>query len=240
MKVLVISHNVFCQTTNMGKTLSAYFSGWNRGDIAQMYVHSEVPSDDICANYYRITDKDAIKSIITRKSGTVFNGCTEQHKSNEAGDTRISRALYKKGKSRTPFIYLVRNLWWRFGAWKTEKLLQWVDDFNPDIVFLASGDYAFIYRIALDLAKHRDIPLVVSCMDDYYFYNRNENRFLGKAVHRAFMKQVRKTMDYASCLFPICEKMSEDYGKLFGKPCYTLHTPASIFERLNIKEASRS
>jgi hypothetical protein len=56
----------------MGKTLSSYFDGWDVNEIAQLYVHSEVPTSDACHNYYRITDKEMIKSVFTRKSGTAF------------------------------------------------------------------------------------------------------------------------------------------------------------------------
>ena len=231
MRVLIVSHNVLGQATNMGKTVSAYFDGWNVDDIAQIYVHSGVPTDKICDNYYRITDKEAIKSIVTRRCGTVYkdifkNGALAEEKPN----SQITDSLYQKARARTPLIYLSRNLWWGLSAWKSKKLLNWVDEFSPDAVFFASGDYAFTYKIALDIAKYKKIPLVVSCMDDYYFHNKNEGRFLGKAVYKSYMKQVRKTMEYASCLFTICDKMTVEYTKLFGKPCYTLHTPTAIEE----------
>ena len=162
MKVLVISHNVFCKTTNMGKTLMAYFKGWNSDDIAQLYVHSEIPTDDICKNYYRMTDKEIIKSIITRKSGTVFTESDiNKDLSDSRTDTGTTAQLYQKARARTPFIYFARNLWWSLGAWKTKKLLKWVDEFSPDVIFLASGDYSFIYDIALKLAKRKNIPLAV-------------------------------------------------------------------------------
>ena len=138
MKLLVISHNVFCQTSNMGKTLSAYFNVWNKDDIAQLYIHSEMPSENICANYYRITDKDIIKSIITRKSGTVFNAsnsCSAGTK--EQSESKVITKLYQKGKSRTPIVYFLRNFLWRIGVWKTDKLLRWIDEFSPDAIFLA-------------------------------------------------------------------------------------------------------
>ena len=233
MKILVISHNVFSKTSNMGKTLASYFGGVDSSNIAQFYIHSEIPTDDMCKNYYRITDKEAIKSIITRKSGSILGESDidiEAHHSRT--DTGNTAKLYQKARKRSPLIYFARNLWWNMGAWKTKKLLSWVDDFDPDIVFFASGDYAFMYKIALGIAQYKNIPLVISCMDDYYFYNKNESRFGGKLVHKMFMKQVRKTMEYASCIYPICEKMGREYGELFNKPYHTLCTPSSLSQPL--------
>lgn len=212
----------------------SYFKDWSANDLAQLYVHSEVPTDTICKNYYRITDKEMIKSVFTRKSGAVLKEADiREGLSDSRTDSGNTARLYQKARKRTPFIYFARNMWWKLGKWKTKKLLNWVDDFNPDVIFLASGDYSFIYDIALKLAKYKKIPLVVSCMDDYYFHNKNENKLLGKMVHRSFMKQVKRTIDYATCIFPICEKMGKDYGKLFNKPYHTLPTPSTLNKPLD-------
>ncbi len=239
MKILVVSHNVFSKTYNMGKTMTSYFENADGVELAQFYIHSEVPVDPVCKNYYRITDKEAIKSIITRKSGRIFGEADiKTDISDSRTDTGNTAKLYQKARKRSPLVYFARNLWWSMGKWKTKKLLSWVDNFNPDAVFFASGDYAFMYKIALKIAQYKNIPLAVSCMDDYYFYNKNADTFGGKFIHRRFMKQVKKTMDYASCLFPICEKMGREYGEYFGKPYYTLCTPSSISAPLSFEKSN--
>lgn len=240
MKILVVSHNVFSKDGNMGKTLSSYFSAFKPENIAQFYIHCEVPTTDICQNYYRITDKEAIKSIITRKSGRIFDQKDIQsNRITSRIDQGNDAKIYQKSRRRTPFIYFVRNLWWSLGCWNTKKYKEWVDKLDPDVVFLASGDYSFIYKIALKTAKQRKIPLVVSCMDDYYFNNKNRDKFGGKFVHRLFMNQVRKTISYCSCIFSICEKMAEDYERLFNKKSYVLHTPASFGKPLEGERENR-
>lgn len=239
MRVLVVSHNVFCKTSSMGKTLMSYFKGWNAEDIAQLYIHSEIPTEDMCVNYFRITDQDMIKSIFTRSSGTIFGRGDINHQAiHSRTDAGTVAALYQKGKRRTPFVYFARNLWWALGSWNTKKLRAWLDDFNPDILFLASGDYKFIYKLGLKIAQYKRIPLVISCMDDYYFFNKNSEKFGGKLIHRSLMKQVKRTMQYASCIYPICEKMGKDYGAFFKKPYYTLCTPSMIAEPLTYEKTN--
>lgn len=223
----------------MGKTLSSYFEGWDTKDIAQLYVHSEVPTSDACHNYYRITDKEMIKSIFTRKTGTIF---TEEHiqrdRKEARTDTGTTAKLYQRARKRTPFTYFCRNLWWKMGKWNTKKLNDWVDDFDPDVIFLAWSDYHFIYDITLKIAKRKNIPLVISCMDDHYFYNRNEKKLGGKIEHKRFRKWVDKAMEYASCIYPICEKMGKDYSKHFNKPYHTLCTPSTISEPLSYEKTN--
>ena len=165
--ILVISHNVFSKTSNMGKTLTAYFGAFDEVKISQFYIHSEIPTDDsVCKDYYRVTDKEIIKSIFSRKSGKVFKEKDIVKSASELRtDTGLTAAIYQKSRSRTPLIYLARNFLWRIGKWNTKKLNEWIDTVNPDAIFLASGDYSFIYRIALKIAEKRNIPLFVSCMD---------------------------------------------------------------------------
>ena len=240
MRVLVVSHNVFSVTESMGKTISGYFEGWNVDDLAQFYIHSEVPTSDICENYFRITDKEALKSIFTRKGGRVFGkGDIDSGRATSRTDDGLTAQIYQFGRKRSPLIYLARNVVWRLSAWKSKKLLKWVDEFAPDAVFFASGDYSFMYRIALDIAKYRKIPLYVSCMDDYYLNNTNKDSMLGRMAHRLFMRQVKRTMEYAEALFVICDKMADDYSKLFSKPCHVLHTPASFAAPLQEEKKAR-
>lgn len=237
MRVLVVSHTVFSKNENMGKTLSSYFAAFNSDELAQLYIHSQVPTSSICRQYFRITDKDALKSIFGFKIGKIFkeDDIREDLKDSRT-DSGITASIYQKARKRTPLIYIARNLWWKLGKWNNKKLNSWIDTFNPDCVFLASGDYSFIYDIAYTIANKRNIPLVVSCMDDHYFYNVNQNFVLGKLQHKWFMKVVRRTMDYASVVFCICRKMSNDYSKLFGKDCITIHTASSIIKPLNIEK----
>ena len=224
----------------MGKTLASYFFNQNDLEISQLYFHSEIPTTTLCSNYYRITDPEVARSIFTRKSGKIFtkNDIVEASTSPRT-DTGTIGKIYQSARKRTPLVYLIRNTWWNLGKWKTKELYGWLDKMAPDAVFFASGDYSFAYKVALHIAKKRNIPLFVSCMDDYYFWNKNGGSLLGRIVHKAFMKQVRKTMSYASGIFTICEKMTADYSALFAKPCYTIHTSSSISEKL-VEEKSNA
>lgn len=229
MKILVVSHNVFSDTESMGKTLSAYFSGIKGEDLAQFYIHSQVPTIANCHNYYRITDKEAIKSIFGLKVGTVYSvDDIDTSRLDARTDEGITGKVYQMARKRTPIIYTMRNIWWKLAHWNNKRFKQWIDEFQPDCVFFAAGDYKFMYDIARRISVSQRIPLFMVFMDDFFLYNKNEKLFLGRIQHRAFMKSAYKAISCASKLFCICDKMSEDYSKLFGKECITIHTPTMI------------
>lgn len=221
MKILIISHNCLSPATNMGKTLMSYFSGFDSAELAQLYLHRSLPDDAaLCRNYYRFHDIDALKSCLLPGS---FGGRVEVTAEKQPG--RLA-PLYRYGERRTPLVYILRDLLWRFARWETKALWEWVEEFSPDVIFFASGDYGFSYRIARRVAQRTGKPLVVSCVDDHYLYNRNENSLAGRLVHRQFLKTVGLTMDRADLILTICDSLCKEYQRLFRKPCRVLHTAA--------------
>ena len=65
--ILVISHNSFNDINNMGQTLSRLFKYYPKRNISQLYFHSDPCDKTICDNYFRITDKDLLNTIIKIK-----------------------------------------------------------------------------------------------------------------------------------------------------------------------------
>ena len=226
MNILVISHNVFSRTSAMGKTLSSYFERFPTDSIAQFYIHSEVPvRDDVCVRYFRFTDTDALKARLPWKEyGTVFDRADIQNgRRFSRTDSGLKARLYQRGRRRTAMIYFLRNLIWKSAFWKTEKYQKWVSDFRPDIVFFASGDYAFMYEIARYTADLANCPLVVSCMDDYYL-KKGEQNWLSNLARASFMRDVCRTMKRADLLVCMCDEMSRAYAHMFHVEAHTLYT----------------
>ena len=219
IKVLVISHNCFSNSSNMGITLSSYFDCFSSDNIAQLFFHEEIPNVVTAKTYFRFTDTDALKSIFIRgQFGKAIIPNINLDDSTAIGEKLSS--LYNYGRKRTPIIYILRNLIWRLSSWYSKKLKDWLISFNPDVIFFASGDYSFSYRIALKISKFLSKPLVVSCMDDYYIYNRNQRQLFGKICFNAFLKSVRKVVGYSSGIVCLNKKMAFEYRRLFSKPTF--------------------
>ena len=66
-RILVVSHTVFSSTGNMGKTMMDMLSCVPSDHLAQLYFHSEVPTQRVCERYFRITDKDMLYSVCKGK-----------------------------------------------------------------------------------------------------------------------------------------------------------------------------
>lgn len=222
----------------MGKTLLNYFAGFESSEIAQFYIQSEIPeSKEFCSRYYRFTDIDALKSIfMLKKYGRVFD--VKKDITVETGAKKIKTSK-KMFLNRSAAVYFARNIIWRFSHWFTKDLRKWLIEFNPDIIFFSSGDYAFMYNIACKIARYLKRPLVISCMDDYYVYSVNGKTLLGKIEHKLYMGAVKRAMKQASAIVPICESMANIYSKMFNRPTFVMHTPAPTV-KLNFNKDARN
>lgn len=229
MKVLVISHNAIGPSTNVGITLKNVFRDFGAENVAELFIRDEEPTDtEVCENYFRITDKEVMKGVFSRKSlGRAFGKDGVEKIKAAASDKREAGTIEKiRTMHRNAWLDMGRELYWSISPWYSKNLRQWLKKMNPDIIYFAAGDYAFSYKIALKIAKELNIPLIVACYDDFFFYVKDGNSLMGKIRHFYYMQNVKKTMAYSSKLITICEPMAEDYRRLFGKECMVLYTPA--------------
>ena len=64
-RVLVVSHNVFSASGNMGKTMMHMLAGISPDNLAQLYFHQEIPTRSCCLRYFRITDSNVLHALFT-------------------------------------------------------------------------------------------------------------------------------------------------------------------------------
>ena len=228
-RTLIVSHTVAGGSTSLGKTLGTYFSEQERESLAQVYFHSEVPGAPLCSTWFRFTDPDALKSIVQRRRrGTVFTEQDAEPERPDTADTGSLSGVYNYGRKRSPLIFMARDGLWRLSGWKHSGMLEWARAFRPEVIFFASGDYAFPYRVVQYLAEQLKIPYVVCCFDDFYLFNKDGESLLGRLRQRRYMRTVRKTMDGAARILTVNDAMAEAYGALFGRKCGVVYTAADI------------
>ncbi len=227
MKILIVSHNVISNSQNMGKTLKSYFSDFSNTEVFQFYIHPQIPTDtSVCKNYYRFTDIDALCSIFRfKKRGTVYNEANiDVHNDNLYEKSVIVDMAYKKGGTVSPFKHIVRECVWKMGYWFTSDLKKWIDDISPDVVFFASGNYSFMYDVVLKISDYLNVPIIMSCYDDYYIYDENEGKLFSGLVHKRLLKKAKQVFQKSIFATTVCEEMAISYEKKFNIPCKVLYT----------------
>lgn len=221
-KVLIISHNIYEKTNNIGKTLISLFDGWPKEKLCQIYLRNEAPSFKYCDSYFRITDREIVKSYLKGKKvvGTSFDkNCnidnfTENSSSND-------QKMYNLGNKRIPIISFIRDFVWRKASWNNEKLENWLLSNKPEVILFVPNDYKLIYPIAEYASKFLNIPIVPYYMDDAFYYGAFVSPI--DYIRRvAIRKKATNIIKKANTILTIGPKMSKKYREIFKKPCIEL------------------
>ena len=67
MNVLIIGHNPFNKELPNGRTLLELFSGFEKSQLAEIFLHPDAPNFEVCNRYYRIVDSEVLKGAIRFK-----------------------------------------------------------------------------------------------------------------------------------------------------------------------------
>lgn len=223
--LLVISNNSLSNNNSNGRTLAGFLHGWDKNNIAQIYVTGETPQSEVCDNFFRITDKDVIKGFLHRNNigGRVKN-------SPSADMTKPSGKKIKK----TVFTISARDMIWNTGIWFGKKLKNWLDEFNPQLILFFAGESTFTFNIALKLSKAYNLPIVLYNSEGYYFKDRNYLKDSGASAlmyplfHKKYVKTFNRFMKNVSSAVYINGKLENDYNKFFDVPSEVIYTSTGI------------
>jgi len=229
-RVLVISNNCFSSSNSNGRTLGNFFMNWDSDCLAQLYIQAELPNSNVCKSFYRVTDYEILNAVLKfRSCGKVIK---ETEINLDSNNTRTDKGLEKKINSskekKKPFMYILRNLLWYTNKWKTMKLINWIDNFQPEILLFQAGDSVFMYDIARKLSIEYKIPLIIYNSEDYYLKDRKSFSPLFHIQRTMLKKSFRKLMDKAKYVVYLCDLLKYDFDKIFKTPGETMMTASSL------------
>ena len=228
-KVLVLSVNAFRSGSSNGRVLSKYFGNWPQDRIAQFYTFSEYPDIPLCNNYFRVTDKEVLKSILTfSQQGNIIPLRKEE-------DNPSATHPYKRKLRRNALTLLIQDLVWNLGFWRGSRFKTWVKEFNPEIIVVFATGSSFMNKIAMYVSKWLKIPYVLYNTEDYYF--KEYNVFYGKNWKCLFplykyesKKAFNKLMLGSSHEIYINEYLERLYGEHFKRNGTVLYQSSDLYE----------
>lgn len=230
-RILVLSNACFSDSDSNGRTLAKLFQGFNKVNLAQLFVYGN-PDFTVCDRYYKVTDRDALQSLLEwKETGGVVESLTML--SSEAVLTTNTSA---KRVRKTPLSMLLREFAWLVGRWNGSGLKQWIDSFNPEAVFVSLGDNIFLSRLAIQVAKKYNIPVYAYSTEDYCFKNYNyltKRPSLFYKIFNLWMNRAFKKLEkYVKLGIFNTPMLADAYSKKFKYPCTCVFSPSDIdFEK---------
>ena len=215
------------------RAFDAYFHFWEKENLAQIFSNTKKPCKGHCGILYQITDQRMLKRWFNKKveTGSIYNydalDDAWQDNDLELNDKTAEKA-YKIGRMHTSLTHLLRGILWRKKFWCTEKLNNWLDEFNPECVFLSFSDDFFINQIALYVAKRYDIPIVSSTGDDYYFNTHFSLSPFYYIYKYSYRRLIRKVFAHRGSAIYISDKIRDKYNTEFGLDGETVYLNSEI------------
>ena len=226
MKILIISYESWRDTNNGGNVLSNIFCAFPEADIAQIYCSGELPQNNICQNYYQISES----MLLTRRKGRHL-----EERNYGEDDTAQTVVIENKVKSRIPDLFrqaslLAREFLWSVTAWKTKDLEVFVQGFRPDIIFAPCYSYAHVSKLALYVKQIVRCPMISYISDDNYSlkkFNISLSFFANRLITR---KWIRRLFAESSLIYTMTDMQKTEYEAIFGRPMKVLCKSASFEE----------
>lgn len=242
-RVLIIGTIPYNKNTS-SRAFDAYFHNWEKANIRQVFSNTKTPVKGHCGSLYQITDYRLLKRRFGRikEVGVIFHDeeLPNDWENNdlEVGSSFISQ-LYKIGSKDTPLKYLLRKYVWRKKYWDTKQFEDWLDEFNPECVFLAFSDDFFIPDIALFVSERFNIPIMSCIGDDYYFndkFSLSPFYYIYRSKYKAL---IRKVFAHKGSAIYIGDKIRDKYNKEFGLNGETVYLTSDI-ERHSFRTINKS
>lgn len=218
-KVIIVMTTPY-STNNSSRSLDSYFHYWEKDRVRQIFSRNWKPQKGHCGELYQIKDSDLLKKWLHRPAdvGTIYeyDDLAEPGVNQEINDSDFSAQGYKLGRSHTPMIELLRGKLWRKKYWCNEKLVQWLDDYKPELIFYNFTNNLFLQKIVLFIADRYNIPIVTAVGDDYYF---NDKKSFSPAYHlfrRKYKKLTEEVFSKKGSAVYSCNKIRDKYNERFN------------------------
>ena len=229
-RLLIISNSVLSYTRGNGKTILSFFDSIPKDNVRQLYFSGEAPGVS-GYNYYQLSDNDIIHGLISKaKRGEIHKNVTT--------DCEISTFAYRPARIKTPFFRLVRELLWH-RKWKSPKLIEWLNEFQPTSIFFVAGDSLFAYEITEYITNLYHSRLSVFITDDYVMPRVNES-IVSAFRRKLIIRKMGKSIKQADVFFTISEPMRQEYMKLFGKDSVKIVNMTESLEKKDSTDGSEN
>jgi glycosyltransferase involved in cell wall biosynthesis len=231
-KVLILGL-VFGEDTGSGITMTNLFRDWPKENIRIATSNLGYAKKETGYRCYFIGDDERISLFKFRgffkKQGSkefikdMGNQSVDLNKA-PSDDKRQNRFIKKSIFQLIDFLGL-RPIYYRTHV--SSKFLSWVKSFEPDIIYTHAGSLELI-RLALEIRTKSNAKIAVHVNDDY-LSTIGRNSLLAFYWKNVVNKEFRKLISHKDTIcLSICQKMSEEYYKRFGKSFIPFHNPVDV------------
>lgn len=211
MRVLVISKVSWRNDLSGGYVMSNMFSDFD-AEFAMIYCSDIDPNNNICKRYYQVTDKMMVNHIL--HGGKIGRRIDYQ----DYPSYPYKEGCYDSKKSFIPgnVLRMMRELVWKFARWDKRDLIQFIDDFSPDIIYAPCQGAHYMIRLVKFVAEYTNAPVVSYISDDFYTNNQYSFSPVFWINHFILRRNVRDIFKHYSLCYTMTDEQKNQCERDFG------------------------
>ncbi len=239
MKILLLISETWNDKKHPNNNMTNWFSDFPDVEIYTVSGGPGLPENKCCKNYFQVSDNMMAKSLLFgKRAGKIIR--YDDFPSGGEEQTKAENFVYKNRKKFSfPLMRLIRSVIWRFGRYDKRALREFVEDFNPDIIFTQRMGSVKMCRMEKLVCSFTDAPIIAYTGDNEYSYAQI-NFFPSHWIHRAWTRAwIRKMAKKYSIYYSMSSSQMQDYAKRFNVETKFL-VKCGEFEEENIHNQTNS
>lgn len=214
MRILVISNTPWSNDNSFGNSFSNIFNGIPNLEFANISLRKVNSLDSIVSSCFEISENSLIKNLKNSSSPSGKKiSVDELSPSDSSPNDEIKQ--FARRKRWIPFFW-IRDMIWKMGRWKSQELLNFIDEFRPDLIFQPIYYSSYINDIACFVKKYTGVPMIGYISDDNYTlkqFSLSPLYWIDRLYKR---RKVRKTFNNCETVYVISETQRREYAEIFG------------------------
>jgi len=218
-RVLILYNSKINAEDQHAYSLRSWFSNWPRDSLAQVYSGGESNDSGFCGQSYKLSNAD-------RRLGNLFFFL----KSSPIGAVSKSVITLREGDAGSPKInflskckIFIGRSFLALGIWElifrpklSPNLIEWIQDFKPDIIYCQGYNLTFTWLPVL-IQKKFKIPICFQTGDDW-FSSLYSGNFLSCLIRPIVNRGVKRLLTSASVRIANGDHMAEQYEMRYSLP----------------------
>ena len=227
MKVLVVTNVLWRNDNGVGNSYSNIFAGMDNVEFANVCCQEGVSQNNVSKKCFQISESSLISNL---RNKTIPSG----HEEVLGGDGKSgggNRLFTIIKRSRLQIFFWLRNLIWKVGKWQSRELNQFIDEFNPDLIFAQVQDCMYLNDLIVYIQEYTKKPLILYAWDDVYSmkqFSLSPLFWIDRLMQR---KSLRNLVNHSKILYTISKEQKEEYKKLLKKDTDILYKGYDFCEK---------
>lgn len=138
IKVLLLTEEAWNDSVFGNNNMTNWFDGMDGIELAAMYCSEGQPKNSCCKKYFQVTNSMVLKAVFSEKrAGVILEEKDYSTEPSVSDKINMDSSLISRITSTHKDSFrLIRDILWIHGRYDKKALKEFVDGFNPDMIFV--------------------------------------------------------------------------------------------------------